>query len=535
VASSQVAQARPAAASARTGSPVVRNIAYLLGGQLVTWALSLLWSVFVPRALGPTGLGELTIAYAATGVVSVLISLGIGTLMVKEIARDRTSAPWLVGTALIVRAGFVVPAVVAVALYMHFARFGTEQMVVIWIATGSMVLSLFTGPFQAAFQGIERMEYLAYADVLTKAVVSVAGIALVFMGFGVVPVIAVALAMGAVALALSVWWSRGKFSVDWRLNPDHVRFLVVDSLPYWTTGLVLTFYMWIDSVMLSVMVPAKVVGYYAVPTKIFSTLLFVPVIFATAWLPRLSASFRESRAALVATGRPAVELVLALSAPVAAGTVLVAGPLVRDIYGGAFAPSVTVLVVLAYSLVPTYLNIMVNQVLVASNRQLAWTKVMVAAAVVNPILNLVLITYFQSRYNNGAIGAAVSLLVTELGMAVAGWALLPRGVLGRRSISRLARALVATGGMTVVVWFLRKYGLLIEVGAGAATFGALALALRLVAAEELAMVHPLLGRLPARALAQVDERPECAYGGRECQWQTGESRRPCETCRQRWV
>src|SRR6266853_1054824 len=152
----------PGSAVAGGSSRLARNLAFLAGGQVATWGLSLLWTIFVPRALGPRGLGELTIAYAATGVVSVVVSLGVGTLMVKEIARDRLKAPWMVGTALVVRAGFVVPSVAAIALYIHFARFGGEQAVVIWMATASMVLVMFTGPLQAAFQAIERMEFLAY-------------------------------------------------------------------------------------------------------------------------------------------------------------------------------------------------------------------------------------------------------------------------------------------------------------------------------------------------------------------------------------
>ena len=489
----------PASAVPGGSSRLARNLAFLAGGQVATWGLSLLWTIFVPRALGPIGLGELTIAYAATGVVSVVVSLGVGTLMVKEIARDRLKAPWMVGTALVVRAGFVVPSVAAIALYIHFARFGGEQAVVIWMATASMILVMFTGPLQAVFQAIERMEFLAYADVLSKAVVTVLSIAIVLVGFGVVPVMAIALGMAAVVLLLNLYWSRGKFGIDWRIDRGKIRYLVVESLPYWSTGLVLTIYMWIDSVMLGFMSSQSVVGYYAAPTKLFSTLLFVPVILATAFLPRLSAAFRDGAAALQKAGRPALELVIVLGLPIAIGVMLVAKPAINVIYGPAFAPAVPVLFILGLTLAPTYFNVMVNQLLVANNRQLAWTKVMVASAIVNPVLNFFLIRYFQSQQHNGAIGAALSLLATEVGMTVVGLILLPP-ILGRKSLFRFLRTILATAGMALaVVWLRPHLGFLLQVAAGGITFAMLAVGLRLLSSEELDVLAGAASRVLGRS------------------------------------
>src|SRR6185437_10765750 len=36
---------------------IARNLGALAGGQLVTWTMTLMWTLIVPRALGPVGLG----------------------------------------------------------------------------------------------------------------------------------------------------------------------------------------------------------------------------------------------------------------------------------------------------------------------------------------------------------------------------------------------------------------------------------------------------------------------------------------------
>ena len=59
----------------------LRNIAVLGGTQVVTWALTLAWTVVVPRAVGPTGIGELTTAMAVTSIAATVLELGLAVLL----------------------------------------------------------------------------------------------------------------------------------------------------------------------------------------------------------------------------------------------------------------------------------------------------------------------------------------------------------------------------------------------------------------------------------------------------------------------
>jgi O-antigen/teichoic acid export membrane protein len=145
---------------------------------------------------------------------------------------------------------------------------------------------------------------------------------------------------------------------------------------------------------------------------------------------------------------------------------------------------------------------MINQVLIASNRQVVWTKVMVAGAIVNPLINLFLIRYFQEHQHNGAIGAAMSLSLTEYGMALVGLILLAE-MLDAGSVLRLTRAGLATAGMALVVWSLNEFGLAAEIAAGSVTFAVLALVLRVLNREELTMLRGIAGRAMTRGTARA--------------------------------
>jgi Na+-driven multidrug efflux pump len=152
-----------------------------------------------------------------------------------------------------------------------------------------------------------------------------------------------------------------------------------------------------------------------------------------------------------------------------------------------------VLVLLALTIPPTYMNILLSQVLVAMGRQGTWTKVMAATVVVNPLLNLALIPLTQDAFGNGAIGAAISLLLTELLVVTAGLVLVGRHVFGRRTAARAARGVVWAAAAWLVAYGVgRQAGGAASLGAGAVTLLVLAQALRIFTAAEIALMKKAL-------------------------------------------
>lgn len=475
-------------------SRVGRNIVLLGASQAATWGLTLVWTLYVPRALGPAGMGLLVMAWSASGILLVLAGLGTRILLVQRIAADPSLAPRLLGTAFALRAIFVLPCVVLVGVYIQFAHFSGKPVAILWLATGLTILLLFIEPFQALFQAIERMEYLAYGEVLNKGVATACGIALVLLGFGAISLISLSVVAASILLLFNVIWLRRYVRVHWEFDWAQVRSLFVGSLSFWAYSFFMTFYLWVDSAMLAVLTPTRVVGWYGVPTKLLGTLMFIPIVLSTAWLPRFAAAFKLSPDQLRIVARAPLELMVVLGLPVSVGAALVAGPLIQTLYGSAFAASVPVFAILAFTVIPLYLNIMIYNVLVASHRQMIWTKVLAGACVVNPILNLVLIQSFQSRTGNGAIGAAISLLVTEVVIATVG-VVIAWGLLDWRILKRVARAAVATLGMAGVVHLAGHLNIAGQIMAGGLSFVALALVLRVPTDEEFAAGRALLYRI----------------------------------------
>jgi O-antigen/teichoic acid export membrane protein len=466
------------------------------GGQLAAWLFGIAWTFVVPRRLGPAAIGEFVIAVSTAAVLGIIVNQGAAPLLTREIARDNSKAAELVGGTIVLRLAIAVPACIGMLIYIHIVGFSGERTFLIWLATGLVITASVSGAFQAAFNGMERMEYLAYASLTGTALASLLGIGLVLLGGRMAAVVILNLSLTVLVLALNVYWARGVFAVAWRGAVRVVPHVLRAGFSFWIGGLFFTAYLWTDSILLSVLVPARVVGWYGVPTQLFVSTLMVAGVLCTAWFPRLASAHADGAASLQRSARPAMEAAVVLSFPVAVGTALVSTPLVALLYGSGFAGAAPVLTILGLCVVPTFFNMMAYQILRAEGRQVSWIKAVAIATGLNVAANLVLIPYFQTQ-GNGAVGAALSLLGTEIFELAVALCLLP-WLLGRALMGRAGRAAAATALMAVTVLAVARAGLIAEIAAGLVAFGIFALILRVPTSGELALFRGFCRRLGAR-------------------------------------
>lgn len=466
-----------------------RNLGLLVGSQALTWILSIAWTTIVPRLLGPREMGVLVTAGSVAGIFGILLGEGTKTFLVREIVARPDRAPWLVGTAMSLRL-LMLPVFFGAAMaYSHFADYGGHTTLVLAGAMGAVFVVLLAEPIQAAFQAQEQMQYLAYNSVLDEVAQCCLGIVIAMLGFGALGLTAGSFGVAVVMLVLNVRWARPHVVVDIRLKVERARTVVHGSASYWAYGLFFMFYLWIDTMILSLLAGPETVAWYGVPTKLFTALMFVPVIVSTAWLPRLVSAFERQPEDLAREAQRPIVLVVILSLPICVAATLTAGPVLNLLYGPRYASAVPVMTILAFVIPPMYLNIMLNQVLVASKRQVVWTWVMAGATVVNPILNFLIIPICQRRYGNGAIGAALSLLITEVLIVAIGIRISGYNLLDSASLLRVAKASVAAGAMWAVMMVAAPLGFVSAAALGFAGFIGLSLLLSVPTADELGAVR----------------------------------------------
>src|SRR5947207_3405148 len=63
---------------------LAHNALALAGGQVVTWTMTLVWTIIVPRVLGPHGLGIVVSALSVGGILGIVLGLGMRNYLARE-------------------------------------------------------------------------------------------------------------------------------------------------------------------------------------------------------------------------------------------------------------------------------------------------------------------------------------------------------------------------------------------------------------------------------------------------------------------
>lgn len=473
------------------------NVASLTTSQLITWSLTLAWTLIVPRALGPGQMGILMIALSVTSVAAVVFGAPPREFLVREMVTGRSLAGNLLSTTLLVRVAVFPLILMSAYVYGRVAGLDSTAMTVMYLMACATLAAILIEPALCVFQAMERMQYIGYNDVAQKTMQTVVAILLAVAGFGAVAIAAGSLAVMLLALALALLWAHRMVGV-WA-RPMRVWPVLRRGAPYWVVSLGFVSYLWADALILGMLVPAEVVGWYGTAMRLFMTMMFVAVIISTASLPRMIAAHAEGGPGLAEAARKPLEWVVIAGVAIGVGLAGVADEAVPILYGGEFLGAVWPLVILAACLPLMYVNIMVNQWFVAQGRPLMTAVLLGLAAVVNVGLNLLLIPWAQEGMGNGGVGAALALLVAEVLQLAAGMAIIGRRLIARGTLARILKALAAGAVMGGALIGMDGMFIGVQVVVGAAVFAGVSLALRLPNAQERTQARRLYEAVRRRA------------------------------------
>lgn len=480
-----------------SGKTIAKNASFLMFSQMVTWVLALLLSVFLPRYLGVDTVGKFYVAGAIWSIIGVLATFGMDTYLIKATARSPEQAASLLGTSIAVRIVLFLVGCIAVALYLSLFPQDTSTIYVIILLGVANLLIFLGGAVGSILQGLELMAYVSLANIVSKGVNTALCIGVILLGFGLNAIATVSILSALVSLAV-LWYGLQRYRrLPITATLLEVKPMLANSLPFLIVSLTLAAYQQINTLTIASLIDERSVGWYSTAGTLFGTLLFVPTVMATAVFPAMSRSYSVGEGAdgFTKLTRRSFDLMLIISIPMAFGLVAVSDNLVVVLYGQEFGPAGTILAIMGLALPSTYLNILIAQTLMAADRPGLWTKTMILATVLMLIFSVILVPWSYSTFGNGSIGGALSFLITELGMTVAGMFFLPRSLLGWSNVRSATLTSIAGLVMLAVCWWLRDMFLAVPVLVGVVTYTALVFALRILPAEDLRILREVAQQL----------------------------------------
>ncbi len=405
-------------ASAPSTGPASRSVAsntfFLAIADAAGRVMSLVFYTTAARHLGVAGFGVLSFSLAFISLFSVLADLGIGMLATREIARDRGVAYGFVSRGVSIRlASSLLVAATAVGAALLLGYPGATVQVVA-VCSAMMVSNMLVLFYANVVQAFESNAYTALARIAQTVVMIAGAIAVSRLAPSVVSYAVVATAasvLAAVVLFATVSMRFVRPALDFRLR----RWvpLLRSSTPFWITTILVAFYYWSGSTILSKITGEVAVGEFGAAFRLVAGVGFLGVSFSGAVYPVISRLFAADPQRWPEPAERSLRFAINLAVAQGVLGLALAKPVVAVLYGGGYAGAVRVLVVLVWWGAFATLNVMLSNLLFSANRQRLVTCQAGVSAAVNAALNFLLIPSL------GATGAAIALASAEAaGVAV---------------------------------------------------------------------------------------------------------------------
>ena len=438
---------------------VARNVVATLATQLISWGLTFAVTLYLPRYVGDVGLGKLAFAASFVAVFGVIVPLGTSTLLVKEIARDRSRTGELLLAALALRLplGLLV-AGLAVGLASLLGYPPLTRVLVTMAALG-MLAGTINDAFGAALQGQENLTRQSVGVLVNKFLGSALTILLIFRHAPLWTLAAIGIWTGLASLVVNASAFRPLLPTLHLPSQKTIRHVAVAGLPFMGWIVFQTLYGQTDPIVLSLVTNDKTVGWYAAAFRLIGTTLFLPTALATALMPTLSRLYREDSDGFKRLARRLLSMVMLCGVPISLVLLLLPDRLITLLhYPAGFVHSVPVLRVGSAGVLLWFAGNALGTTIFAADGQARMFRTSVIAS----LLGIPLCaagSWLASRFlHNGAIGAIGSDVLLEMYLVWSYLRLLPAGTLGGESVQTIGRCVVAALPMAGLLAFLSAHG-----------------------------------------------------------------------------
>lgn len=364
---------------------------------------------YISTVLGPEGTGPVRFATSVVAYFSMFAQLGIPTYGIRACAKVRDNRKDLSKT---VHELLFINLITNIFVYIVFfaciflvPKFQKNKSLFVII---SITIILNTLGMEYLFKGLEEYSYITIRSIIFKIIGIISMFFLVksqedYIVYGAITIFA-----SSASSLLNFAYSRKYIDYKWYGGYQlgrHIRPIFV----FFAMSCAATVYLNLDGIMLGFMISEKEVGYYDAAVKIKTILVSVVTSLGTVLLPRASYYLEQNEInEFRRITAKALNFVIFLATPLMVYFVIFAREGILFLSDEKFIPSISAMQII----MPTLLfigmtNIMGIQILVPLGREKIVLYSEIAGAVVDIIINLMLIPILKSS------GAAFGTTVAE--------------------------------------------------------------------------------------------------------------------------
>ncbi|UNU26149.1 flippase [Microcoleus vaginatus] len=387
---------------------VISNIAWLFTDQILQMGLGLFVGLWVARYLGPTQFGLLNYAMAFVSLFSSVATMGLGTLVVRNIARDPECKNETLGTAFGLQ--FTGGCITLLLTVTVIALLKPNDTLTRWLV-GIIAAGTIFNAFEAInfwFQSQIQSKYTVLAKNSVCFLVAAVRIGLVTIKAPLLAFAWIRLAEVALVGMAYVYFYKltGNKIKDWQFSWERCKELLSESWPIILSGLAIYVYSKTDQIMLGAMNKNAELGYYAAAVKISEICDFLPMIISSSLFPKLANLRKTNYEEYLNKFQIYSDIMIFLWLGVALPISLLSPWIVHLLYGENYAKSAAVLAIYVWAQFGSNFGVARSTYLNIEGQLRYGLYLTVVGSIFNVGLNFLLIPKY------GAFGATVATLIT---------------------------------------------------------------------------------------------------------------------------
>ncbi len=470
------------------GSRLATNAGILMATELISRLLEAFVSIVLARYLAPEGFGLLAFALAYSNLFSILPGFGMGSLSMRDVAKEPSQLSRHVSNGLIAKLGLAIVTMVLIWSATIVLRYSSEKQLVVLLGATLMICETNVVYMLSFFQAFQQMTIVAVTTIGVRLGWVIGSVLIMLTHGGVVQLIGARVLVTAVGLAATlvlIQWSVEP--IRWSCDPAFIWEMLKASFPFALFRLFGQLYTDIDTVMLSTMKGDIVTGWYAAGYKILRIFGFIQTGFFGAFLPAMSKfSKADSKQDMVLAMSRSCRYLLMIALPIAGGICVLADQVVLLFYGRDYAGAVPAMRILIWSLVFTFINSAMVAAIAAVNQEKKASNYLIAGCLFSALSNLVVVPLW------GHLGAAGTTVLAEAFVFSLQFRMLKRNLPDLNLLKEVIRPVIVTAIMMVVTWTARGLGLPAAVAISAVVYFIGLVVFRLLGSEEWSILQHMI-------------------------------------------
>jgi PST family polysaccharide transporter len=387
---------------------IIVNIGWLSIDRVVRLGVGVFISVWVARYLGPEQFGLWSYAIAFVSLFSTLATLGLDSIVVRDLVRDPSCKEETLGTAFVLKLiGGIATLLLSVST-IFFIHSNTETYWLVGIlAFGTIFLAFDTVDFW--FQSQVKSKYTVYAKNAAFIIASIIRIALIVLHMPLISFVLVGLleiTLGALGMMIAYRYNHEKLW-SWRFSYIRAKELMQSSWLLILSGLVIMIYMRIDQIMLGQILGEKSVGIYSAAVKLSEAWYFLPVAIVSSVFPSIVESKNKDEILYKQRMQRLLSTMIILACLIAIPITFLSKFIITFLYGESFIEASSSLIILAWTSLFVFLGIARESWMVTEGLMKFSFATTALGALSNIILNFILIP------THGPEGAAFATLISQ--------------------------------------------------------------------------------------------------------------------------